>query len=181
VSKKEKERSKPVPKPIQEAATKAIPKKEESARKAISISAVTPTDLKHPPRTVPAPLQPSAPLAASTSAAGKGRAAKPYTRREIKHTWPAEGTIILGRLGGQIFRARIVSAPDKASKAKAIQSIDDPKLPLASSFNEAAQGFTKAYREKRGMKPIANGWKWWRRESDNKRLFDIAEYSKVQD
>ncbi|MBN2713161.1 MAG: hypothetical protein JXR97_12135 [Planctomycetes bacterium] len=120
--------------------------------------------------------------AASGMDSGKGKTGSAYRRRKIGHIWPPIGTIIIGRLRKQTFRAEIVDDPDlHKDHGRAIRSLDDQKLPLAYSFNTAAQSFTKALRDKHKMKPIANGWKWWRRENDNKRLFDIPEYSQITD
>jgi len=103
-----------------------------------------------------------------------------YQKRNIAHNLPDIGTVIIGRLKGQSFRAEIVEDPEMTrDHGKAIRSLDDNKLPLAYTINQAAQLFTQQLREKHDMKPIANGWKWWRREQDNSRLFDVLAYSHV--
>ena len=101
-----------------------------------------------------------------------------YQRRKVTHKWPPVGTVIIGKLKGQVFKAQVIEG--KNDEGKALKSLDSPKLEVALTFNDAAQRFTKMHRDKHGMKAIANPWKWYRRESDNKRLFDIAEYSKIQ-
>lgn len=106
---------------------------------------------------------------------------KPYKRRKIEHSWPKEGEIIIGRLKGHTFRGKIVRDPDYIKEhGRAIQSIDNKKLPLGRTMREAIIIQTEKIQKKYNLKPIANAWKWWRRKSDNKRLFDIPEYTRVK-
>lgn len=105
---------------------------------------------------------------------------KKATRRKIKHIWPQEGTIIVGRVKGYTLKAEIIRDPEyRKEHGRAIKSLDNPDLPLARTMREAITLHAGHILKKYNMRPIANAWKFWRRESDYQRLFEISEYSKV--
>ena len=105
---------------------------------------------------------------------------KKITRRKIKHIWPQEGTVIVGRIKGYTLKAEIIRDPEyRKEHGRAIRSLDNPDLPLARTMREAITLYAGYIQKKYNMKPIANAWKFWRLESDYKPLFDIPEYTRV--
>ncbi len=90
-------------------------------------------------------------------------------RRQVKHDWPAVGTILEADYEGQHYGVAVVAAP-KHKTGKALKILTGPAAGvICRSPTGAMLKATEAQRKEQGLgrKGVANGWVFWMPKEDD--------------